>query len=234
MSPSFRCSGPLPLWRQISSVFGLMPSNAAVCSLSSNSSESFTCRFPARMTRGEPRAVMGCPAAAQVPEPVGCSSFMLLAAAPARPFCTWIENSCRALSRRCGNASPMQPISRSEAKARGLKRYFSGKPCKRGHVAERFTLSYQCVECNRESGRAWEKANPETVRAEARERERRWRKANPDEAKEKSRVAHERRMAVLREQTLEAERVTGLRGMKARQAYIERFGAFPEQQRSSG
>jgi hypothetical protein len=28
-------------------------------------------------------------------------------------------------------------ISRKEAKAAGLTRYFTGKPCKRGHVVER-------------------------------------------------------------------------------------------------
>lgn len=38
-------------------------------------------------------------------------------------------------------------ISRKEAAARGLKRYFSGKPCPHGHLAERF-VSHGCVECN--------------------------------------------------------------------------------------
>ena len=38
-------------------------------------------------------------------------------------------------------------ITRAEAKALGLKRYFTGKPCKHGHVTERFTISKSCVEC---------------------------------------------------------------------------------------
>ena len=42
----------------------------------------------------------------------------------------------------------MEVISRKEAKARGLKRYFTGKPCKHGHVSERYTGSGACVECN--------------------------------------------------------------------------------------
>jgi hypothetical protein len=38
-------------------------------------------------------------------------------------------------------------ITRAEAKARGLKRYFTGKPCgSRGHVAERY-ISGACVTC---------------------------------------------------------------------------------------
>jgi hypothetical protein len=40
-------------------------------------------------------------------------------------------------------------ISRSDAKARGLKKYFTGVPCPRGHVAERYVGSRQCVECLR-------------------------------------------------------------------------------------
>jgi len=45
-----------------------------------------------------------------------------------------------------------QIITRKEARAKGLKRYFTGKPCKHGHVAERF-VSGPCVECAQEYGR---------------------------------------------------------------------------------
>lgn len=41
-----------------------------------------------------------------------------------------------------------------EARASGSKRYFTGKPCKRGHVAERSTLSKKCSQCHLEDGRA--------------------------------------------------------------------------------
>ena len=43
----------------------------------------------------------------------------------------------------------MQIISRAEAKAKGLKRYFTGKPCKHGHVAERQLFNATCVKCQR-------------------------------------------------------------------------------------
>jgi len=43
----------------------------------------------------------------------------------------------------------MQIISRAEAKAKGLKRYFTGKPCKHGHVAERQVFNATCVDCQR-------------------------------------------------------------------------------------
>lgn len=38
-------------------------------------------------------------------------------------------------------------ISRSEAKAQSLKRYFTGKPCHKGHIALRNTASGECFEC---------------------------------------------------------------------------------------
>lgn len=40
-------------------------------------------------------------------------------------------------------------ISIDEARALGLKRYFTGKPCTRGHVAERYTRGSRCVQCVR-------------------------------------------------------------------------------------
>jgi 5-methylcytosine-specific restriction endonuclease McrA len=38
-------------------------------------------------------------------------------------------------------------IERSEAQAAGIARYFTGVPCKHGHVAERFVGNRDCVEC---------------------------------------------------------------------------------------
>ena len=45
-------------------------------------------------------------------------------------------------------------ISRQEAIQRGLPRYFSGRRCPKGHIAERRTRSYDCVQCRRERKRA--------------------------------------------------------------------------------
>ena len=43
-------------------------------------------------------------------------------------------------------------ITRKEAQAQGLKRYYTGKPCKHGHVAERFLSTRTCVTCHRQGG----------------------------------------------------------------------------------
>lgn len=45
----------------------------------------------------------------------------------------------------------MRIITRKTAKEKGLKRYFTGQPCKHGHVAERYTKSDRCVECAQDS-----------------------------------------------------------------------------------
>jgi hypothetical protein len=42
-----------------------------------------------------------------------------------------------------------QIISKKEAIERGLPRFFTGKPCKRGHLSERWTNDPHCVECTR-------------------------------------------------------------------------------------
>lgn len=39
-------------------------------------------------------------------------------------------------------------ISSKEAIVQGLARYFTGRPCKNGHVAERFVKNRHCCECN--------------------------------------------------------------------------------------
>lgn len=41
----------------------------------------------------------------------------------------------------------MEIITREAARAAGLKRFFTGKPCRHGHVAERYVSGTACVEC---------------------------------------------------------------------------------------
>ena len=40
-------------------------------------------------------------------------------------------------------------VTRAEAKAAGATRYFTGKPCPKGHVSERWVASYSCDACQR-------------------------------------------------------------------------------------
>ena len=78
-------------------------------------------------------------------------------------------------------------ISRDEARALGLKRYFTGKPCKHGHVAEHYVSSCGCVECDRAHALEWRVANLEKVRERSREGGRKYRAANPQKDRERKR-----------------------------------------------
>ncbi len=51
-------------------------------------------------------------------------------------------------------------ISRKEAKISGLKRYFTGRPCKHGHITQRDVVNGTCIECTRD----WARKNPERVK----------------------------------------------------------------------
>lgn len=85
----------------------------------------------------------------------------------------------------------MELVSYKEAIKQGLPKYFTGKPCKHGHIAERRVSGRCCTVCASKIAIAWAKANPErskeiidTWNANNREREavraKVWRKNNPD------------------------------------------------------
>jgi hypothetical protein len=56
-------------------------------------------------------------------------------------------------------------ITRAEAIERGLKRYFTGEACPRGHVAERSVRGTACIECQKAASRAYREAHYEETRA---------------------------------------------------------------------
>jgi hypothetical protein len=68
----------------------------------------------------------------------------------------------------------MEIIRRKEASARGLTRYFTGKPCRRGHVSDRIVSTLTCCECKRERERSIYKADPEAAIAKTK----RWQQQN--------------------------------------------------------
>lgn len=52
-------------------------------------------------------------------------------------------------------------ISRQDAYAKGLKRYFTGKTCKHGHMSERYVQTQGCIACLRLTGAQF-RVNPIT------------------------------------------------------------------------
>lgn len=45
----------------------------------------------------------------------------------------------------------MKIVTLEEARRQGLKRYYTGRPCKHGHLAERRTNHGQCCECSKKN-----------------------------------------------------------------------------------
>lgn len=91
-------------------------------------------------------------------------------------------------------------VSRSDAKARGLPRYYTGNVCKNSHIAERRTINGICIDCDRDIQARCREKNPDRFRAKwkrasARARalnpervnrnNRKWASANPDKVKAK-------------------------------------------------
>lgn len=81
-------------------------------------------------------------------------------------------------------------IDRKMAIAMGLKRYFTGKPCCRGHVAERVVSSKSCMECG---GKAHYAKN----KAKRLEKNKIWRDNNKDRVK----IYLSNRREIIREQS---------------------------------
>ena len=92
----------------------------------------------------------------------------------------------------------MEVIKRSTAKAEGLSHYFTGKPCKNGHLEIRLVTNGTCIRCNadaqlrykldkkdlmRQKFRSWRIENLEYDK----DRKAHWRKTKPHKNAEKSR-----------------------------------------------
>jgi len=66
-------------------------------------------------------------------------------------------------------------ISRTDAISQGLPRYFTGKPCKSGHTAERFVANRTCCVCADKSFKHWYSGHSETHLQRVTD----WRNRNP-------------------------------------------------------
>ena len=71
------------------------------------------------------------------------------------------------------------PKTKAEAKALRLPRFFTGKPCDRGHIEERY-VSGHCIKCVAINNAGYYEDDPEKFR----ERNASWVKENPNEGKE--------------------------------------------------
>ncbi len=97
----------------------------------------------------------------------------------------------------------IRPNERSIAAAAGHKRYFTGRPCPKGHVADRVTSTAKCVDClrlhqreritrvpgaldrRREATRRYKQRHPERVAESARKQRTRLKQLGPEHAAKK-------------------------------------------------
>lgn len=119
---------------------------------------------------------------------------------------------------------PSRPevICRAKARARGLKRYFTGKPCKQGHVAERRAIGGGCIECEHTPAR----------RAATAARSREW----YDNNKEKAAARQKIYVAENKEKVAEHKKAWVERNPNKRKQSLEKYqahNALNERQRQS-
>lgn len=93
----------------------------------------------------------------------------------------------------------MEIITRKEAAERGLKHFFSGKPCKHGHLDRRHASNGVCVSCAgmhnkanvgkyQETRDRWREENKSRVQEQDRVRARLWHHSNKDRYRETNRA----------------------------------------------
>jgi 5-methylcytosine-specific restriction endonuclease McrA len=86
-------------------------------------------------------------------------------------------------------------ISRSEAIALGKKYYFTGRPCKRGHLSERHVATRKCLECANAASLSYYYRNQKERQSKSRE----WRRKNPTKASDNSRQWYQKNIDANRE-----------------------------------
>ena len=74
-------------------------------------------------------------------------------------------------------------VTREEAKAIGLTRFFTGKPCKHGHLFQRTTCNGGCIQCNAESISALYYAEPPDKRTVRQARGKIWKDGNREQVR---------------------------------------------------
>ena len=77
----------------------------------------------------------------------------------------------------------LEVISRKKAIERGFLRYFTGIPCKNGHISERSCSNRNCLDCAAKRQRIWVSSNPDKSRKSSLM----WKLNNPDRVVEYSR-----------------------------------------------
>jgi 5-methylcytosine-specific restriction endonuclease McrA len=133
------------------------------------------------------------------------------------------EKLAKAVLRPAAEGEPL-PSTAVEALAAGLVHYQSKSPCKRGHVAQRFTRTGNCVACHTQvHSPRWRCDNPDACR----EQWRSWQARNPDRCAAKAKrwyAKHDGAARLRAWRALNAERHRG--HLAKRRAALQAGGAY--------
>lgn len=108
----------------------------------------------------------------------------------------------------------MLPASVAEARASGSKQYFTGKPCKSGHIAPRLTANSTCLRCMSDTFKRWRDRDPDRAARVLGGTRGRWMEQNPGWAKaayEKHKDKPEHREAAKRWQDANRDKVRAIK-----------------------
>lgn len=106
-------------------------------------------------------------------------------------------------------------VSRSEAARNGIARYYTGKPCKHGHVCERQVTNGCCIECATQIRLRYRANNPDKVR----EANRSYKSSRPEWAREQNRKHYNKN----KKQVLKRNREYALANLDIVRAASRRF-----------
>lgn len=99
----------------------------------------------------------------------------------------------------------MKIITRKEAKEQGLKFYFTGKSCCRGHVCERRIINWRCIECEKKRDK---NRNPRNTESD-KKRRKEYYENNKEyllEQKRKYNKTHKKQISILKKKYREANK----------------------------
>ena len=86
-------------------------------------------------------------------------------------------------------------VTREDARAAGLTRFFTGRPCTKNHMSQRTTVNGGCFRCNNELGNQLYHGEGPEERKLRRKNERAWKKANPEKVKVATHARRARQLA---------------------------------------
>lgn len=115
----------------------------------------------------------------------------------------------------------MEIISRLEAKEKGSKHYFTGKPCKRGHVEKRYVCDKKCLSCKALSMNKW-RSNPKN-RAAERDQQAQYKSDRRSHLNSMQAIYRERNRESIRESQKEGRRKDKTRWIRYKYKDLEAF-----------